>query len=204
MAAVIKASWLPMVIIALAQIQLGFNVNALTISMGAIVEDLQVPPAMVGTALVVYSLAVAGLVMLGAKIGRMIGSRLAFQIGIAAQAAAMAVMALAFNAELMLLAQAIAGIAAALAVPAFVVMIANYYHAAQQEQSLGLLGAAQASSSALAFLVVGFMSMVVSWRWAFAMLVVVGAIIVILSFRLEVIEPRKGIRIDWLGAILAA
>lgn len=199
-----NASWLPMIIIALAQIQLGFNVNALTISMGAIVDDLDVAPAMVGTALVVYSLAVAGLVMLGAKVGRIIGSRLAFQIGIGAQAAAMAVMALSFNAELMLAAQAVAGVAAALAVPAFVVMIANYYHAAQQEQSLGLLGAAQASSSAMAFLIVGFMSMFVSWRWAFAMLVVVGAIVIFLSFRLAVIEPRTGIGIDWVGAVLAA
>ena len=35
----IKASWLPMVVIALAQIQMGFNVYALPVSIGGIVED---------------------------------------------------------------------------------------------------------------------------------------------------------------------
>ena len=87
--AVSRASWLPMIVIALAQIQLGFNVNALTISMGAIVDDFDTSATTVGTALVVYSLAVAGLVMLGARVGELIGSRLAFQVGIAAQGAAM-------------------------------------------------------------------------------------------------------------------
>jgi hypothetical protein len=37
-----RASWLPMIIILLAQIQMAFNVNALPVSIGAIVDDLDV------------------------------------------------------------------------------------------------------------------------------------------------------------------
>ena len=203
-AGTLTASWLPMIVIALAQIQMGFNVNALAISMGSIVEDLDVSPATVGTALVIYSLAVAGLVMIGAKVGRIIGSRLAFQIGIGAHSASMAMMAISTNELMMGAAQLIAGVAAALAVPALVVMITAHYHGSQQEQSLGLLGAAQASSSALAFLVVGLLSTVVSWRWSFVLLVILGAINIVLSFRLMAVERRSGIRIDWVGAVFAA
>src|SRR5262245_18785089 len=72
------ASWLPMVVIALAQIQLAFNVLALPVSIGGIVDDLGTSPTTVGTALVVYSLAVAGLVMLGGKIGLLCGVRRVF------------------------------------------------------------------------------------------------------------------------------
>jgi hypothetical protein len=61
-----KASWLPMVIILLAQIQMGFNVNAIPVSIGPIVEDLNTSATTVGTALVVYSLFVAAFVMSGA------------------------------------------------------------------------------------------------------------------------------------------
>ena len=71
---VIKASWLPMLIIALAQIQMGFNVSALPVSIGGIVEDFNTSPSSVSTALVVYSLAVAGFVMLGARLGKMFGA----------------------------------------------------------------------------------------------------------------------------------
>lgn len=200
----LKVSWLPMVVIALAQIQMGFNVNALAISMGSIVEDLAVSPSTVGTALVIYSLAVAGLVMIGAKVGRIIGSRLAFQIGVGGHAISMGLMAVSTNELMMGAAQLIAGVAAALAVPALVVMITAHYHGTQQEQSLGLLGAAQASSSALAFMVVGLLSTVVSWRWSFVLLVILGVINILLSFRLMPIERRPGIRIDWPGAVFAA
>src|SRR5262245_54579268 len=79
---VLKASWLPMLGIALAQIQMGFNVSALPVSIGGIVEDFDASPSSVSTALVVYSLAVAGFVILGAKVGNLIGARLAFQLGV--------------------------------------------------------------------------------------------------------------------------
>ena len=68
--AVARASWLPMIIILMAQIQMAFNVNALPVSMGPIVETLDTPATMIGTALVVYSLCVAAFVMLGAKLGK--------------------------------------------------------------------------------------------------------------------------------------
>lgn len=193
-----------MIIIALAQIQLGFNVNAIVISMGSIVEDFDVSATAVGTALVVYSLAVAGTVMLGARFGEILGARRAFQVGIGVQGGAMVVMALSTGTTMMYAAQFVAGIAAALAVPAFVVLIAVHFRGRQQEQSLGLLGAAQASSAALAFVVVGILSIVVSWRWSFAMLAVVAVVIVLLSSKMQVVEPVAGVRIDWVGALLAA
>ncbi|HYI14600.1 MAG TPA: MFS transporter [Thermomicrobiales bacterium] len=198
------ASWLAMVIILMAQMQMGFNVNALVISMGAIVDDLNTSATTVGTALVVYSLAVAGLVMLGAKIGGMIGSRLAFQVGIAAHGASMLWMALSPNAEMMIAAQAVAGVAAALAVPALVVLIAANYSGKQQEQSLGLLAAAVPASGVLAFLIVGVLTELISWRWTFAALAVVSVAVLVLSVRLSPIERQSGERIDWIGAILAA
>lgn len=198
-----EATWLPLIVILLTQIQMSFNISALTISMGPIVEAFDTNAAMVGTAILVYSIAVAGLVMLGAKIGAIVGSRLAFQIGAAAHGVSMLVMALSPSATIMLVAQALAGVAAAIAVPAFVVLIASNYHAKQQEQSLGLLAAAGPMAAVMAFLLVGFLSTLISWRWTFAGLAVFGLVNTILSARLPPVEPQKGIRIDWIGAVLA-
>ncbi|HEX5166641.1 MAG TPA: MFS transporter [Thermomicrobiales bacterium] len=197
-------SWLAMVIILMAQMQMGFNVNALVISIGAIVDDLDTAATTVGTALVIYSLAVAGLVMLGAKVGSMIGSRLAFQIGVAAHGASMLWMALSPNAGMMIAAQAVAGAAAALAVPALVVLIAANYTGKQQEQALGLLAAAVPASGVLAFLIVGVLTELISWRWTFAALAIVSVAVLFLSVRLTPLERQAGVRIDWVGAILAA
>ena len=47
---------------------MSFNVASLPVSIGGMVHSFGVPPTTVGTAIVMYSLAVAGFVMLGAKL----------------------------------------------------------------------------------------------------------------------------------------
>jgi MFS family permease len=193
-----------MLIIALAQIQMAFNVNALPVSIGGIVDTFDTSPTTVGTALVVYSLAVAGFVMLGAKLGSLFGSRLVFQVTALVHGLAMGLMALSPTTTVMLLAQAVAGLAAAALVPTLVVLIATHYHGGQQAQALGLLGASQASAGMLAFLVAGVLSTLLSWRVSFGLLVFLAIGVVALSFRLQPVERDPGVKIDWVGALLVA
>jgi MFS family permease len=201
---VVRASWLPMLIIALAQIQMGFNVSALPVSIGGIVEDFNTSPSSVSTALVVYSLVVAGFVILGAKLGKLIGSRLAFQIGVIFHGLAMLGMAVSTSDTMMIQMQAIAGLAAAILVPSLVVLIANHYKGAQQSQSLGLLGAAQAIAGVLAFLVIGVVGTLLSWRYGFALIVFIAILVFLLSFKLKPVKRSPEVKIDWIGALLAA
>jgi len=193
-----------MIVIALAQIQMGFNVSALPVSIGGIVEDFNTSPSSVSTALVVYSLAVAGFVMLGAKLGKLFGARNMFQMGVVLHGLAMAGMAISTSDTMMVQMQAIAGLAAAILVPSLVVLIANHYRGAQQSQSLGLLGASQAIAGVLAFLVIGVLGTLLSWRYGFALIVIIAAIVLVLSFKLKPIEQNREIKIDWVGAVLAA
>jgi MFS family permease len=202
--AVARASWLPMIIILMAQIQMAFNVNALPVSIGPIVEDLDTSATAVGTALVVYSLFVAAFVMLGAKLAKLFGERLVFQVTVLIHGLAMGLMALSSNVATMNNAQAIAGLAAAALVPTLVVLIAANYHGKQQEQALGLLAGAPAVAGVLAFLVAGFLGTVLSWRYSFGMLVAVAAAVFLLSFRLEPVKRQPDIKIDITGAVLAA
>ena len=63
-----------MIAIALGQAIMSFNVAALPVSMGGMVKSFDVPPTTVGTGIVLYSLAVAGFVMLGAKLCQRFGA----------------------------------------------------------------------------------------------------------------------------------
>lgn len=193
-----------MIIIALAQIQLAFNVNSLQVLIGDIVDDFNTTPGSVSTALVVYSLAVAGFVMLGAKLGKLFGSRLVFQVGVLVVSGAMIGMALSSSPAAMIQYQGLVGLAAAAIVPSLVVLIATHYKGKQQAQCLGLLGAAQAAAGVLAFLISGFLGTFLSWRYAFALLTFLGVLIFVLSFRLKPVERQPGVKIDWNGALLAA
>ena len=63
-----KASWIPMIAIALGQVIMSFNVASLPVALGGMVESFQVPPTTVATGIVAYGMLVAGFVMLGAKL----------------------------------------------------------------------------------------------------------------------------------------
>lgn len=200
----IYVSWLPLAIIVLVQMQMAFNVNAIPVSMGPIVEDLYTPATSVGTALVIYSLFVAAFVMLGAKIGRKFGEKLVFQITALLHGAAMFMMATSQDALTMNLAQALAGLAAAALVPTLVVLIAANYRGSQQAQALGILAGAPAMSGALAFFIAGFLGTFLSWRYSFVLLTAISLIAFLLSFKIKSIPRSPEVRIDLAGALLAA
>jgi MFS family permease len=191
-------------IILLAQLQMAINVSALPISIGAIVDELNTSPTSVSTALVVYSLAVAGFVILGARLGKLIGSRLVFQIGVLVHGFSMGAAALSTTANDLIQYQGLAGLAAAALVPTLVVLIVTHYEGEQQTQSLGVIGGAQALASLLAFPIIGVLISLASWRYAFGLLVFVAAVVFILSFRLGPVPRQRGTVIDWIGAVIAA
>jgi MFS family permease len=105
---------------------MAFNVNAIPVSIGPIVDELGVSSTTVGTVLVFYSLFVAAFVMLGAKLGKLFGARLVFQVSAVLHGVAMLLMALARDEGMMLSAQALAGIAAAVLVPTLVVLALSF------------------------------------------------------------------------------
>ena len=199
-----QVTWLYMAVIVLAQMQMAFNVNAIPVSIGPIVEELSVPATSVGTALVVYSLFVAAFVMLGAKMGQIFGARLVFQLTALLHGLAMALMAISQSANMMNAAQALAGVAAAALVPTLVVLIAANYSGSQKSQALGILAATPALSGALAFFVAGFLGTYLSWRYSFGILAFVSILVFLLSFRLKPVPRQSGVKIDAIGVALSA
>jgi MFS family permease len=193
-----------MVVVALAQILMAFNVNALRVSIGGIVASFDTSPTTVGTAIVTHSLFIAGFVMLGAKLGALWGPRLVFKATVLLFGAAMVMMTLSPSATMMIVAQGIAGAAAAALVPTLVVLIAANYQGRQQAQALGWLGASEAMGGVLAFLVAGFLGTWIGWRYPFGLLGILAASVFLLSKQLNPVEGQRDLRIDVVGFVLGA
>jgi MFS family permease len=198
------APWLPLIVIVLAQLQMAINISALPVSLGPISEDLDAPATAAATALLLYSLFVAAFVMLGAKIGKLVGERRVFQVGVVAHGGAMALMATSTDASTMNTAQAIAGLAASALVPTLVVLIAANYHGRQQETALGVLAGIPAVASAFTFVIAGFLATALSWRYSYGLMVLLAVVVLILSYRLTPIPRQRGITIDLVGVALSA
>jgi len=199
-----RTSWLPLTIIALAQLQMGMNLSVLPVSLGPISHDLDAPTTAAATALLLYSLFCAAFVMLGAKIGKLLGERRVFQGGVIAHGAAMALMAASTDAGMMNLAQVIAGVAAAALVPTLVVMIAANYHGRQQATALGVLAGIPAVSSAVTFVLAGYLATALSWRYSYGLIVLLAVVVLALSYRLTPVARQPGIRVDVVGVVLSA
>jgi predicted MFS family arabinose efflux permease len=199
-----RESWVPMIAIALGQAIMSFNVAALPVSMSGMVASFGVPPTTVATGIVMYSLAVAGLVMLGAKLTQRFGATTMFRIVVAIYAVAQTLMTFSPNATVMLTAQGLSGMSAAVIVPALVALIANHYHGTQQATAVGALGSARAGASAAAFLIGGVLGTFIGWRPVFGILIVVAGIVFLLSFKLKKDEGRPEVQIDAVGVVLAA
>lgn len=199
-----KASWLPMIVIGMGQVQMSLNINALPVSIGNIVSEFNTSPTTVGTAIVAYSLAVAGFVMLGGKLGQKFGSLNVFRLATAVVLAAMVMMTFSPNVTVMIAAQLLAGLAAAAIVPTLVVLIANNYKGKQQAQALGILGAVQAITTVTAFFLAGALGTWIGWRYAFGIIIPFTAVVLLLSMRLKPVEKLPSVTIDGVGVILAA
>ncbi|WP_253188908.1 MFS transporter [Roseomonas mucosa] len=199
-----RSSWVPMIAIALGQAIMSFNVASLPVSLAGMVNSFGVPPTTIATGIVMYSLSVAGFVMLGAKLVQRFGSTQVFRIVVALFGVAQVLMVVSPVATVMLLAQLLAGLAAAVIVPALVALIANHYHGQQQATAVGTLGSARAGAGVAAFLIGGLLGTFIGWRPVFGILIAASALVFFLSFRLKPEEPRPEVKIDGVGVILAA
>ncbi|CCV46497.1 MFS transporter [Yersinia enterocolitica] len=200
----VKESWVPMITIALAQILMSFNVASLPVALGGMVKSFNVPPTTIATAIVMYSLSVAGFVMLGAKLNQRFGPLVVFRSTVLLFGVAQVMMTFSPNVTVMISAQALSGLAGAALVPALVALIAENYRGTQQATALGALGSARAGAGVAAFLIGGVLGTYIGWRPAFGILIVLSVIIFVLSFRLKSDQGRPEVGIDVFGVILAA
>ena len=197
-----RRSWTPMIGLFLAQVLMSFNVAALPISLGGMVEDFSVPPTVASSTIVVYGLAVAALVMTGAKLGQRIGWTLIFRCVLAVFAASSLCMIVSPTVTWAIIGQLLAGVAAAIIVPALVALIAENYRGEQQATAVGSLGSARAFSGVSAFLIGGTLGTLVGWRPIFLLTLALAVAVFALSFTLRSDRGDPTIRIDLVASLL--
>ncbi len=151
-----------------------------------------------------YSMLVAGFVMLGAKLNQRFGALHVFRTVVVLFGVAQVVMTFSPSANFMIVAQGMSGAAGAALVPSLVALIAENYRGAQQATALGALGSARAGAGVLAFLIGGILGTYIGWRPAFGILIAVSAVVFLLSLRMKPDQGRPEVSIDVFGVLLAA
>ena len=152
-----------------------------------------------------YSLMLASLLLVGGALGDRFGRRRIFVIGIALFVAASLGCALAPSMNALIAARAVQGVGAALLVPGSLALVSATFAQGERGRAIGIWSAWSGVTAALGPLVGGFLIDHYSWRWAFAVNLPVGALL--LAICLTRVPESRGsderAPVDVGGAVLA-
>lgn len=152
-----------------------------------------------------YLLLLGALVLIGGSAGDRYGRRKVFVVGVALFAAASLACAASPNVELLILARAVQGLAAAFVVPASLAILGATFDDKERGAAIGAWAGFGAVTTAIGPVLGGWLVDLVSWRAIFLINLPIAAATIWLALKAipESRDPDVD-RLDWLGAGLAA
>ncbi|UWE12576.1 MFS transporter [Actinacidiphila bryophytorum] len=185
------------------QLMLLLDATVVNVALPGIGSHLGFSPTGMSWVLNVYTLAFGGLLLLGSRIGDLIGRRTALVWGVAAFTLASIAGGVANDSTTLLVARGFQGAAAALAAPSTLALIAtSFREGSERNRALSVFSAISGAGSAVGLTVGGMLTDWGSWRWVFFVNIPVGIAIVLLAPRyIKETERHRGGRFDIAGAL---
>jgi EmrB/QacA subfamily drug resistance transporter len=192
------------ILLAMAMFVLVVDTSLMNVSISAVVRDIDTTVSGVQSAIALEALVSAAFILIGSKVGDLIGRKRAYVLGLLGYAIGALSMALAQGLTAIIVFWAIVGgLGASLLLPAMQSLIHGNFAGAAQKKAYALVGAAAAIAAAVGPLLGGFITTYLSWRVAFLLEDLVIAIVLI-GIRLVRDVPYTGPRqVDAVGAVLS-
>lgn len=192
------------VLLAMAMFVLVVDTSLMNVSIAAVVRDLGTTVSGVQSAIALEALVSAAFILIGGKVGDLIGRKRAYVLGLLGYAVGATAMALAQSLTAVIIFWAVVGgIGASLLLPAMQSLVHGNFDGRARKQVYAMVGAAAAVAAAVGPLLGGFITTYLSWRLGFVLEVVIIAI-VLAGIKLVRDVPYTGPRtIDVVGALLS-
>ncbi|TSD48972.1 MFS transporter [Rhodococcus sp. KBS0724] len=191
-------------LLAMAMFVLVVDTSLMNVSISSVVRDLDTTVSGVQAAIALEALVSAAFILIGGKVGDLIGRKRAYALGLLGYAIGASAMAFAQSLTAIVIFWAVlGGIGASLLLPAMQSLIHGNFEGAEQKKVYALVGAAAAIAAAVGPLLGGFITTYLSWRVGFVLEVVVIAV-VLSGIKLVRDVPYTGPRgVDLVGAVLS-
>jgi MFS family permease len=191
--------------LATGQFLMTLDSSVMNVSIAQVAADIGTTVTGVQTAITLYTLVMATMMITGGQIGTMIGRRRAFAIGCVIYGAGSFTTALAPNLAVLIIGWSLLeGIGAALIMPAIVALVASNFEAAQRPRAYGLVASAGAIAVAAGPLIGGAVTTYWTWRLVFAGEVLVVIVILALARRIRDVATESRSQLDLVGVGLSA
>jgi EmrB/QacA subfamily drug resistance transporter len=200
-----KASSVVLLTLALGQFLMTLDTSVMNVSIATVAKDVGTTVTGIQGAITAYTLVMASLMIIGAKIGAMIGRKRAFAIGCIIYGCGSFTTSIAPNLPVLLFGWSfLEGVGAALILPAIVALVAGNFPVERRPAAYGMVAAAGAIAVATGPLIGGVFTTYFSWRWVFAGEVLIVFVILFLGRRIADAPPETRPKLDLVGAVLSA
>jgi MFS family permease len=191
--------------LAAGQFLMTLDTSVMNVAIATVAEDVGTDVTGIQTAITLYTLVMATLMITGGKVGALIGRKRAFAIGSVIYGTGSFVTAISPSLPVLLIGWSfLEGVGAALILPAIVALVAANFGPEGRPRAYGLVMAAGAIAVAIGPLIGGLFTTYLSWRYVFAgeVLLVLG--ILALTRRIEDEPLGERPRVDVVGIVLSA
>jgi len=191
--------------LAAGQFLMTLDTSVMNVAIATVAEDVGTDVTGIQTAITLYTLVMATLMITGGKIGALIGRKRAFAIGCVIYGAGSLTTSIAQSLPVLLVGWSLLeGVGAALILPAIVALVAANFAPAGRPRAYGLVMSAGAIAVAVGPLIGGLFTTYLSWRLVFAGEVLIVIAILVLARRIEDEPPGERPKIDLVGVVLSA
>ena len=195
----------PLVVLCLAQLMVLLDGTIVSIALPSVVRELDVPPEAMQWVVNAYYLAFGGLLLLGGRIGDLVGRRRTLVGGVAVFALGSLLGGLSTSAAMLVATRAIQGLGAAAAAPAVLALLAvSYPQPRARARAFAVWSAMSAVGAVTGLILGGLLTEWVSWRWIFFVNLPI-ALVLLLSAPRVLPDPPRGARarVDVAGSVTA-
>jgi MFS family permease len=199
-----KGTGLVLLVLASGQFLMTLDSSVMNVSIATVAKDVGTTVTGIQTAITLYTLVMASLMITGGKIGAIVGRRRAFAIGLIIYSIGSFTTAIAPTLPVLILGWSfLEGIGAALIMPAIVALVAANFPPARRSAAYGMIAAAGAIAVAAGPLIGGAFTTYLSWRLVFIGEVILCLTILVLLRNIHDAPPGERPRIDVIGAVLS-
>jgi EmrB/QacA subfamily drug resistance transporter len=197
--------WAALAVLAVAYLMVVLDVSIVNVALSTIQTELEFNPADLQWIVSGYGLTFGGFLLLGGRIGDIVGRRRVFVIGLIAFAAFSLLCGLSQSPAMLITARILQGAGAAMLSPSvFSIVSVTFDEGAERNKALGILGAIAGSGAAIGVLAGGVLTEYVGWEWCFLINVPIAIIALFLVPRFVRESRSEGLarNFDALGAVL--
>ncbi|HXE45068.1 MAG TPA: DHA2 family efflux MFS transporter permease subunit [Conexibacter sp.] len=197
--------WLALYVLCAAVLMIVLDTTVVNVALPSIQDGLGFSQTNLAWVVNAYLIAFGGLLLLGGRIGDLVGHRRIFLVGIAVFTSASLLCALSNSQGLLIGARFIQGIGGALASAVVLGMIVMMFpEPREQAKAIGVYGFVASAGGSIGLLLGGLLTQSINWHWIFFINVPIGIATALLALRLVTARPGIGLRAgaDIPGALL--